>query len=155
MKPENRALLVLVLVAVVVTAAVGAYLLVSPREIPVSLPVPSGTAFSSTDSVSWIVYFNVSTPDVKIAGAWTAYQGIGFVGLVVVNGSVAKPSGLYFNCPLLQRWSQSNGSIEVPVDPGPHTLYWSAGLCSSASKIVVTEAIRLVGPAGLIWTVRA
>lgn len=144
MKPENRALLILVLAVVVVAAVGGAYFCVTPQGLPTMLPIPEGTTFSLNDTWSWVAYFNVTATGARLVGAWTAYLGAGDPGLIVVNGSVAAPGGPFFlhGCPRLRLWSTYNGTIDQPVDFGPHTLFWSGG-CSGASRIVVTETIRL------------
>ncbi len=76
-------------------------------------------------------------------GAWTAYDGSGFIGLVVVNGTVSKPPPYVLLCPLLHAWTQLNGTADQALSPGPYTLYWTAGICSSASRIVVTQTIQV------------
>lgn len=146
MKPENKALAVILMVVTVVVAAGGVYFLAVPPALPISLAIPVGTTFSPNATLAWVVYFNVSTTGVRLVGAWTAFNGIGYPALVVVNGTVTPPSGLY-SCPLSRIWTQFNGSIDTPVAVGPHTLYWNT-ICSYASSIVVTETVRLV-PAGL------
>ncbi len=152
MKSENRALAVVVLTVVVVAAAGGAYFYLSPQSLPATLPIPEGMTFTVNDSASWTAYFNVSATDVRLVGAWTAFQGYGLVGLRVVNGSMAKPGPFLLRCPLLQHWAQSNGSIDEPVGPGPHTIFWTTGYCSGAMRIEVTQSIRLAGPALILST---
>lgn len=147
MEPENRALAAAILAVVVVAAAGGAYFSLTPQSLPRTLPIPEGVTFTVNDSASWTAYFNVSATDVRLVGAWTAFQGYGHVGLVVVNGSVAKPGPFTLLCPRPPHWSQSNGSIDEPMGLGPHTLFWSTGRCSGAMEIEVRQTIRLVGPA--------
>ena len=45
--------------------------------------------------------------------------------------------------PLEYAWTRFNGTIDAPVTAGPHTMYWTTGYCSDASKIVVTEPILI------------
>jgi hypothetical protein len=141
---ENRALLTVALAIVVVTSVVGAYLLLTPSAPPDSLPVLAGTAFTANESLHWVAHFTVGAAGGALVGAWTAYDGSGFLGLDVVNGTVSKPPDVFL-CPLiLIHWSERNGTVNVPVAPGPHTVYWTAGYCSSAQQIVVTQTIEVV-----------
>jgi hypothetical protein len=142
MQPENRALAVVVLAIVVVAAVGGAYFLAVAPVPPVSLPIPAGTTFSLNDTLYWAVYFNVSTPDSRLVGAWTAFKGAGDLRLVVANGSVAPPGPYFGHCNPISFWSVSNGTIDLPVAVGPHTLIWDT-FCAGASRIVVTEEIQL------------
>ena len=136
MKAENRALSVVVLAFVVVVA--GAYAL----SVPTALLVPAGRVFSETEAQTWVLHFTVSGAGAHVVGAWTAFDGYGWIGLVVLNGTVEKPwpPPLLF-CPLEYAWTRFNGTIDVPVTAGPHTIYWTIGYCSDASRIVVTEPI--------------
>ncbi len=148
MKPENRAFVnVLVAVAVVVGFA-GAYLLLSPTALAASLPVPAGTVFTSNDTVHWVAHFAVGPAGGRLVGAWTAYDGSGFVGLVVGNGTVAKPPppGPVVECPLLLAWAETNGTVDRVLAPGPYTVYWGSGVCSYAASIDVTQTLQVVGP---------
>ena len=142
MRPENKALLAVVLTVVVAVGIVGAYLIATPRA--TTLPIPAGTVLLADEARAWVVYFNVTDLDSRIVGGWAAFDGAGSLALIVVNGSVAKPSGALLHCPLMTTWAQSNGSIDRRLDPGPHTLFWSAGLCAQVSRIVVTDTIQVV-----------
>ncbi len=146
MKPEDRALLIAVLAVVVVAAAGGAYLYIAPPgPLPTTLPIFEGTTFSLNDTYVWAVYFNVSTPGLRLVGAWTAYNGAGDEVLWLVNGTAAPPGGPVFlhGCPpTIYRWSTYSATMDQPVDVGPHTLLWAYG-CTFAARIVVTESIRL------------
>ena len=142
MKPENRALLGLVVAVVVVTGAVGGYLLLSTP--PTGLPIPAGTVFSMNETEQWAVHFSVGPSGGRLTGAWTAYDGIGYVGLVVVNGTVNKPSPpVPLHCPLLQSWTEWNATISRTLHPGAFTVYWNTGFCAAAERIVVTQTIQL------------
>jgi hypothetical protein len=150
MEPENKALALVVLgVAVVlVIGAVGVHYFATPLILPSSLPIPAGTVFSGNATETWTAHFNVSVFGSRVVGTWTAFDGIGFPYLVVVNGTVAKPSGVFYSCALARYWSQSNGTVDTPVGLGAHTIYWAP--CFGASRIVVTERIQAVG-VGLLW----
>jgi len=141
MKAENRALAVAVLTFVLVVAGAAAYVL----SVPTVLVVPAGRVFSESEAQTWARHFTVSGAGAHVVGAWTAFDGYGWPGLVVLNGTVEKPwpPPILF-CPLEHSWTRFNGSIDVPVTTGPHTVYWTTGYCSDASKIVVTEPILIV-----------
>jgi len=147
MKPEDRALLI-VLVAVVVAAAGGAaYFLLAAGSVPQSLPIPAGTTFTANESEQWVAHFTVGAAGGRLVGGWTAYDGSGGIYLVVVNGTVSKPwPPPPLMCPLILSWGEINGTIDLPVGPGPHTAYWSTGYCSAASRIVVTRTIQVLTP---------
>ncbi len=136
MTTENRALSVAILAFVLVVA--GAYAM----SIPTPLLVPAGRAFSENEAQTWVLHFTVSGAGAHVVGAWTAFDGYGWIGLVVLNGTVEKPwpPPVLF-CPLEYAWTRFNGTLDVPVTAGPHTMYWTTGYCSGASKIVVTEPI--------------
>ncbi len=143
MRPQNIAVLTILLAVVVATSVVGAYILLSPATLPASLPIPAGTVFSANESAVWVAHFTAGPAGGVLRGAWTAYNGWGFIGLAVVNGTVSKPPSVAV-CPLVViAWKEWNGTVDLPVDAGPHTMFWTAGNCSSAQEIVVTQAIRL------------
>ena len=144
MKPEDRALLVVVLVIAGVVAPMGAYILLMPVGLPTSLPIPAGTAFTMSDSDNWTAHFSVGSNGGTLIGGWTAYDVLGYVGLVVVNGTVPKPPPLFILCPRLPFSAEQNGTADQVLAPGAHTVYWSTGSCSAASQIVVTRTIRVV-----------
>ena len=146
MKPEDRALVVAVLAIVLVVAPIGAVLLLTPPALPTSLPVPAGTAFTVSDSVNWTVHFRVPSAGGTLVGAWTAYDGLGAVGLIVVNGTVSRPFPPQILCQLLPRWAVQNGSVDRALAPGAYTVYWNTGYCAYASQIVVTQAIQILPP---------
>ena len=143
-RPENLALLTMVLAVVVVSSVVGANLLVTPSTPPTSLPIHPGTLFSANASATWVAHFTTGAAGGTLVGAWTAYNGSGFLSLEVVYGTVSKPPNVYL-CPLIAifHWQERNGTVDIPVGPGPHTMFWTAGYCSSAQEIVVTETIDL------------
>ena len=145
MKPENRALLTVVLAIVLVTSVIGAYLLLTPSAPPNSLPILAGTAFTANESVGWVAHFTVGAAGGTLVGAWTAYDGSGFLGLDVVNGTVSKSPNVFL-CPriIVFRWAERNGTVDVSLVPGPYTVYWTAGYCASAQQIVVTQTIEVV-----------
>ncbi len=147
MKPEDRALVIFMAIVVGVAAAGGLYILVVGGSLPSGLPIPAGTTFTANETERWVATFTAGPLGGRLEGAWTAYTGSGFITLVVVNGTVSKPwpPPVLF-CPLLYAWDQMNGTIDVAVGPGPHTVYWSTGSCSSAQEIVVTQPIQLVAP---------
>ncbi len=147
MKPEDRALVLLVIAAVAVATVGGAYILLAGGPVPETLPIPAGTTFTANETDHWVATFAAGPLGGRLEGAWTAYTGSGFITLVVVNGTVSKPwpPPVLF-CPLLLAWEQMNGTVDVAVGPGPHTVYWSTGSCSFAREIVVTQPIQLVGP---------
>jgi len=149
-KSESRALLTAVVATAtaiaVFVAAVGAYVLVSGRAPPTSLPVDAGTVFTANGMDTWAAHFTVGPTGGTLVGGWTAYDGIGWVDLVLMNGTVPKPappSGP-INCPLLRSWSWSNGSVDRALTAGPYTVYWSTGVCSSARQIDVTQTIQVI-----------
>ncbi len=147
MKPENRLVVSAVVAVIVVTGLVGGYLLLAPGALATSLPVPAGTTFTSNDTMHWVVHFTVGPSGGRLVGAWTAYRGTGYVGLVVTNGTITKPpppTGV-IECPLLLSWSEMNGSIDQALAPGPYTIYWSTGYCSYAAEIDLTQPIQLTG----------
>lgn len=146
MKPENRLLVNAVVAVLVVTGFVGGYLLLAPGAIATALPIPAGTTFTSNDTMHWVVHFTVGAGGGRLVGAWTAYNGAGYIGLVVANGTVSKPPQLAVICPVPVAWEQSNGSVDRALAPGNYTIYWSTGFCSFAARIVVTRAIEVVGP---------
>ncbi len=144
MEPGNRALLVLVVAVAVVTSVGGAFLILSSAAPPTMLPVPAGMEFSSAQAASWTAHVDVGAAGGTLVGAWTATDGSDFVRLEAVNGTVSKPPNVYM-CPLLlPSWSQQNGTVDVALGPGPHTVFWSVGYCTSARSIVVTQAIQVV-----------
>ncbi len=132
----NRRVAAIGLLAVLLVTVAGAYLFI----ISGTVPIPAGTRFVGSEVENWVLHVDVPAQGSRLVGAWTAYDGWGFPWLVVVNGTVEKPSGVLFRCPLSTSWSEKNGSINQWVDPGPHTLYW--GNCLRASSILVTDAIR-------------
>ncbi len=144
MKPENRALVNVVVAVAIVTGFGVGYLLLSPSVLATSLPVPAGTTFTANETEHWAAHVTVGFGGARLVGSWTAYDGMGFIGLVVVNGTIDKPwpPPVLF-CPLLLAWQEQNGSIDQTLAPGPYTVYWSTGSCSSAQQIVVTQAIEL------------
>ncbi len=141
MKAENRALAVAVLAFVVVVTGAAAYAL----SVPASLLVPAGRVFYESEAQTWVLHFTVPGAGARVVGAWTAFDGYGWLGLAILNGTVEKPwpPPLLF-CPLERSWPRFNATIDVPVAPGTHTIYWTTGYCSGASKIVVTEPILIV-----------
>ncbi len=144
-RPENSALLAAAVSFVVVTAAVGAFLLLSPSVPPESLPVAVGTEFTWNETDRWVAHFTTGPSGGTLVGAWAAYEGFGDVGPVVVNGTVPKPSpapGIY-HCPALFRWAEINGTVNRPLAPGAYSVYWNT-VCAYATQIVVTQTIQVV-----------
>src|SRR5438128_12694183 len=143
MRAENKALAIAAFgfVVLMVVGTVGIYFgrVSTP---PRTLPIWSGTEFSRSAPSSWAAHFTVYGGGTQIVGAWTAFNGLGYPTLIVVNGTVSRPSEDLVRCPELRNWPELNGTIDVAVDPGPHTIYW--GVCAGASRIVITETVRLV-----------
>lgn len=133
----NRRVAAIGLAIVLLVTVAAAYLVI----VWGTLPIPAGTVFVRSDVESWVLHFDVPGQGSRLVGAWTGYDGFGFDGLVVVNGTVDRPFDFMFRCPAGHSWSEYNGSVNVWVDPGPHTLYW--GNCFWASRLVITEAVRL------------
>ncbi len=147
MKAENAALLAVVVSLVVVTAGMGAVLLLIPSAPPESLPVAVGTEFTRNETFAWAAHFMVGPSGGTLVGAWVVYDGFGDVGPVVVNGTVPKPSpapGVY-HCPALFHWAESNGTVNRPLAAGPYTVYWNTA-CAYATQIAVTQTIQVVAP---------
>lgn len=144
MKPENRALANL-LVAVLVVSGFGvAYVMLSSSAPATTLPIPVGTTFTANATEHWAAHLTVGFGGARLVGAWTAYNGSGFVALAIVNGTVDKPwPPPPLLCPLLLAWSELNGSVDRSLTSGPYTIYWTTGFCSSAQQIVVTQPIQL------------
>ncbi len=143
MDPRTRrlALIIGAFGLVVVLGTAGLYYLAPGSGPPGSLPIPAGTVFSQDDIHTWAAQFMVPEFPMRIVGAWAASDGEGWAQLIVVNGTVTRPSDALYHCPLLQHWDRSNGTIDVPVNPEPHTMYW--GYCFGASRITVTSSIRV------------
>lgn len=111
----------------------------------VTLPIPAGTTLTQSQISTWVAHFTVGPGGGRLVGTWTAYDGMGDIGPFLLNGTVPKPQpapGIY-NCPLEISWSQTNGTLDRPLAPGPYSLYW-APLCTSAREIVVTQTVRVV-----------
>ncbi len=137
MPAVSRSVAAIGLAVVLLVTVAAAYLVVSWG----TLPIPAGTRFVGSDVQTWTIHFDVPALGGHVIGAWSAYDGWGFPSLVVVNGTVDRPSDFLFRCPASQSWSETNGSIRQWVGPGPHTLFW--GNCLRASSIVITETVRL------------
>ncbi len=146
MKPEDKALLLIVLAVVVVATAGTAYVFVLAASSSPTLPVAAGTVFTANLTEHWAAHFTVGPSGGRLVGAWTAYQGAGLIGLIVVNGTVSKPwpPPVAF-CPAMMAWAQQNGSIDRSLASGPYTIYWSTGYCSTAMRIEVTQTLQVVG----------
>ncbi len=144
MKPEDKALLLIVLAVVVVATAGTAYVFVFAGSLPQSLPVPAGTVFTGNNTQQWAVHFTVGPAGGSFMGGWTAYHGFGAIVLIVVNGTVSKPWPPPLRmCPQLFSWYEYNGSIDQTLSAGAYTVYWSTGYCSNANEIDVTQTIQL------------
>ena len=144
MKPEDRALLIAVAAVVALAAGGGASILAFSRGLPESLPVPGGTVFSANATEHWAAHFTVGASGVRLVGAWTAFDGIGPIVLLVVNGTVSKPyPPPLLHCPLLFHWSVYNGTVDRALEAGTYTVYWNTGFCAYAAEIHVTQTIQL------------
>ncbi len=143
MNPRIRriAAIATVVAALVVLGAVGLFYLAPGSGPPRSLPIPAGTVFSDQEARVWTAQFDVRGLGGRVVGTWTAYDGAGWRDLVVVNGS-ASPTSDTFRCPLMHPWDRYNGSIDVAVGPGLHTLYWAP--CGRAASTLVNVDIALV-----------
>lgn len=137
MPSVSRPVAAIGLTVVVLVTVAAAYLVI----VSGTLPIPAGTVFVGSDVESWVVHFDVPAHGGRLIGAWTGYDGLGFPMLRVVNGTVARPSGVLYRCPSGRSWNETTGSLNAWLETGPHTLYW--GPCFQASRIVITEAIRL------------
>ncbi len=144
MKPEDRALVLLIVGVVVVATAGLLYVVVLAGNVPTNLPIPAGTVFTANETQHWVAHFTVGPLGGRLTGAWTAYSGSGFITLVVVNGTVDKPwPPPPLMCPLLYSWTEQNGTVNDALGPGAYSVYWSTGYCSSVDRIVVTQPITL------------
>ncbi len=147
MKPEDKALLIAVVAVVAIAAGGAAYFLVIAGPPPQTLPVASGTVFSSSMTEHWAAHFTVGASGGRLVGSWTAYDGAGQITLIVVNGTAEKPwPPPVLHCPLMSYWAQYNGTVDESLTAGAYTAYWSTGYCSSAAEIVVTQMIQVVSP---------
>ena len=144
MKPEDCVLLTLFVALAVIASVAGAYLLLAAAAPRTTLPIRAGTDFSSAQATNWTAHVTVGASGGMLVGAWTAHDGSGLIRLDVVNGTVSKPPNVYM-CPVtVPQWSVQNGTVNVVIGPGPHTVFWTAGYCSSAESLVVTETIEVV-----------
>lgn len=145
MKPEDKALLAVVLAMIVVATAGAAYFVFAEPPVPVTLPVPGGATFTSNATVHWAAHFTVGASGGRLVGAWTAYHGQGDLELIVANGTVPKPApGGIYECPALFLWNERNGTVHMLLGPGAYTIYWNTGSCASAAQIMVTQTIQVV-----------
>ncbi len=143
MRPEDQALVNLVLAVAIVTGFAAAYFLLAPSAPPSTLPILAGTDFTATEAVNWTAHLTVGPSGGTLVGAWTAYNGTGSITLDVVNGTASKPPNRYV-CPLIVfRWPEQNGTVDLALPSGPYTIFWTAGFCSSAASIVVTQTIQI------------
>ncbi len=145
MQPGHGGLLTAIGVVVVVGSMVSAVLLYSVVSAWTTLPIPAGATITDAEQGTWVAHFTVGPGGGVLVGAWTAYGVSGDIGPVIVNGTVSKPQpppGLY-NCPLEMYQPQANGSLDMPLPSGPHTMYWSP-FCTYARSIVVTQTIQVV-----------
>ncbi len=144
MRSENRYALAAAVAVLVVTAVVGASLAFTPAAPRNWLPMTAGNTFTASESADWVAHFSVGPMGGTLVGAWTAYNGSGLVTLAVANGTVFKPPDQMV-CPLVvSRWPQQKGTVNVPLKPGPYSVYWTAGFCSSAQRILVTRSIEVL-----------
>ncbi len=137
----------MVVVTVVLGSAVSAILLYPYAATWNTLPIPVGTELTWDQAVLWVAHFSVGSGGGTLVGAWTAFDGAGNLGPVVLNGTVAKPQpapGLY-SCPMEFPWDQTNGTLDESLPPGAYTMYWNT-FCLHFSKIIVTQTFQLAGP---------
>ncbi len=146
MRPENRAVLVILVAAAVAVTPVAAYLLLGSSPPEGFLPIFAGTVFTRAEAATWVAHFTVGPLGGRLVGAWTAYNGSGFFGFMVVNGTVSKPPTGSL-CPLVfSHWAERNGTEDMTLAPGPYTASWTTGVCSSAAEIDVTQTLQLLPP---------
>ncbi len=147
MRHETQVLLTVVVAVAAAVAFTAGFVLLHWGGYVASLPVAAGTFFNAGDQATWNVHFSVGPQGGRLTGAWTAYRGQGIVALVVVNGTGSKPPpppGPFF-CPAEIGFTESPGSVDQILSPGPYTVYWNTGACVFASQIVVTQRIEVVG----------
>jgi hypothetical protein len=134
MKPENKALLVIIVAVVVVVGVVGTYLLVAVLPTTLSLPVYSLPLSEGPVSGRFFVHFDVVGGNAELVGAWYWPEG----GAVFVRP--ANDTRPFFTAGCVQPW---NGTISQSFVPGHYTMLfdqWGQG------RIVITQTLRLVYP---------
>ncbi len=122
----------------------GAYFFLVPPSASGTILIPAGTEFNYTAALSWAIFFNVTSPAARLVGAWTDFGAAGNVSLIVGNGSVPRPGyHVIRTCPPPPNLPEVNGTLNLPVAAGPHSLYWGTGFCWGATRILVTDPVRL------------
>ncbi len=124
MRPESKGLAIAALGFVILLIAGPAGIYFGGASQPTTLPIWTGTEFNRSSPADWVAHFTVYGAGIRIVGAWTAFDGVGYPMLIVFDGTLTGNAGYRGFCPNLQRWPERNGTIEVAVDPGPHTIYW-------------------------------
>lgn len=147
MKPENRALLVIVMAVVAIAAVGGGYFLVTPST-PMTLIVPWGTVFEapSTDAE---FDFNVTPPGGTFVGAWAS---TGPTCVMVFPFGASIPHSIIANC-IAQGVSSGTFNMNLMSSaPGEANLtssapgeeYMLAFLSDSIVTVRVTQTIQVV-----------
>ncbi len=145
-KPRGFSPVLVFLVSVVAAIAIaGAFFLLVPPSASGTIFIAAGTEFNYSASLNWAIFFNVTSPGARLVGAWTDFGTAGNVSLIMGNGTVPRP-GYHFihTCPAPPSLPEVNATVNLPVAAGPHSLYWGTGFCWGATRIVVTDSVRLV-----------
>ena len=131
------------LVVILALALAGLYYAVTAPGPPGPLPLFVGTVFTRQTALDWLAYANVSSAGWTLEGAWTAFNASGTPFLVVVNGTLLYNPGRYVSCPIprTRPWAEVRGSLDEPIGPGPHTLFWSP--CVRFSNLVITATLQI------------
>jgi hypothetical protein len=137
MKPENQALVVVLVEFAFVVAVGGSYLLAVAPTLPASLPIPAGTAILG---YGWVAHFSVPLEGGRLVGAWTAFNAQFGLSLALANGTIAP----YGGCPInvVGLGHELNRTFDILLGPGAYTIFVDP--CSRASRIVITEPIQVV-----------
>ncbi len=146
MDRAHRLPVAVIMVTVVLGALVSVSMLYPYVTSWTTLPIPAGTVITADQAATWVAHFRVGPGGAVLIGAWTAFNGSGYAGLIVVNGTVSKPNptGIYA-CPLMFAFEEKNGTLDSRLQPGPYTIYWGT-ICSYAAEYVITQPVELANP---------
>lgn len=137
MKPEDRALLAVVIPLVVVVAFVGAYLLVTPST-PLTVVVPWGTVFQAP-STGAVFVFNVTPPGASLVGAW---RSTGNTCALVFPWGLLIPHAVIENC---IAHGVSSGTLNVDLTSSATSAKYTLTFSSDAFvTVTVTQTIQVV-----------
>lgn len=139
MKPENRALLAVVVAVIVLISVVGAVIFLT--ALPTRLPIPAGTVVRLTpySDSSFTVRFTVAEPSGRLVGRWFADRG----GVVTIHWANRSDPyrGAMLPCIILGRpW---HGTANVSLVAGDYIMEFSWFLWDN---ITVEQSIQLVYP---------